>query len=246
MEKSLRSLKPSRRQLFTAGAVATVASVATTTTNAYAVDPGVYGSGALGDWTNASRAIAEPATIRAVRDANGIYMFGDSISVRDGKALAERLYDFDTLLAVHNWSSRPTAPAVDALEEWAGTYGMPQRILMATGTNDIFNPPVMAAQIDRTMSIVGTTRTVYWVNVQAARTGAAYETNRLSDQRNSGWVNLQIADAQKRHPNLKIVHWAEFLAGKISRLTAYLEDGVHTTADLGRAARNELIVQTIF
>jgi hypothetical protein len=236
-------LKPSRRQLFAAGAVATVASVASTTT-AYAADD--YGSGPLGDWTNASRAIAAPATIRQVRDANGIYMFGDSISVRDGKALAERLYDFDTLLAVHNWSIRPTTPAVDALEEWAGTYGMPQRILMATGTNDIFNPPVMAAQIDRTMSIVGPTRTVYWVNVQAARAGDNYAAYRLSDQRNSGWVNLQIADAQKRHPNLKIVHWAEFLAGKISRLTAYLEDGVHTTPDLGRAARNELIVQTIF
>ena len=239
---SAKSLKPTRRQLFAAGAVATVASVASTST-AFAADD--YGSGPLGAWENASRAIAAPATIRQVRDANGIYMFGDSIGVRDGLALAERLHDFDTLLAVHNWSSRPTAPAVDALEEWAGTYGMPQRILMATGSNDIFNPPVMAAPIDRAMSIVGPTRTVYWVNVQVARAADRYDAYRLSDQRNSGWVNLQIADAQKRHPNLKIVRWAEFLAAKPSRLTAYLVDGVHTTEDLGRAARNELIVQTI-
>lgn len=245
MEKSWKSLKPSRRQLFAAGAVATVASVVSTT-NAHAADDD-YGSGVLGAWANSTRAIATDATIRQVRDANGIYMFGDSISVQDGRALAERLNTDGILLAVHNWSGRPTAPAVDALQDWATNFGMPQRILMATGTNDIFNPPVMAAQIDRTMSIVGPTRTVYWVNVQAARAADAYDAYRLSDQRNSGWVNLQLADAQKRHPNLKIVHWAEFLAAKPSRMspTMYLRDGVHTTVPLGQNARNELIAQTI-
>lgn len=244
MEKSWKTLKPSRRQLFAAGAVATVASVASTT-SAYAADD--YGSGELGPWQQWGNAISSPEIIRAVRDAGGIYMFGDSISVQDGHALAERLHDFNTLLAVHNWSGRPTTPAVDVLEDWAASYGLPQRILMATGTNDIFNPPVFAAQVDRTMSIVGSTRTVYWVNVQACRTkySAAIQ---LADQRNSGWINLQLADAQKRYPNLKIVHWAEFLAAKPSRMapTMYLRDGVHTTEPLGQNARNELIVQTIF
>jgi hypothetical protein len=236
-------LKPSRRQLFAAGAVATVASVASTTA-AYAADE--YGSGELGPWQDWSNAIASPATIRSVRDANGIYMFGDSISVQDGRALAERLNTDGILLAVHNWSGRPTAPAVDALQEWATTYGMPQRILMATGTNDIFNPPVFAAQVDRTMSIVGSARTVYWVNVQASRTSYSAAIQ-LADQRNSGWINLQLADAQKRHPNLKIVHWAEFLAAKPSRMspTMYLRDGVHTTVPLGQNAHNELIAQAI-
>ena len=243
MQKSWKSLKPSRRQLFTAGAVATVASVVSTS-NAYAADD--YGSGELGPWQDLSKAIATAATIRSVRDANGIYMFGDSISVQDGHALAERLNTDGILLAVHNWSGRPTTPAVDALADWATTYGMPQRILMATGTNDIFDPPVMAAQIDRTMSIVGSTRTVFWVNVQAARTSVT-DAVRLADQRNSGWINLQLADAQKRYPNLKIVHWAEFLAAKPSRMspTMYLRDGVHTTVPLGQNARNELIAQAI-
>ncbi|WP_112241414.1 SGNH/GDSL hydrolase family protein [Kribbella monticola] len=243
MEKSWKSLKPSRRQLFAAGAVATVASVASTTA-AYAADD--YGSGELGPWEGNSNKIATPTTIRQVRDANGIYMFGDSISVQDGYALAVRLNTDGILLAVNNWSGRPTAPAVDVLADWATTYGLPQRILMATGSNDIFNPPVMAAQIDRTMSIAGPTRTVYWVNVQVARTSVT-DAVRLADQRNSGWINVQLADAQKRYPNLKIVHWAEFLAAKPSRMlpTMYLRDGVHTTVPLGQDARNELIAQTI-
>ncbi|GAA1535619.1 hypothetical protein GCM10009741_42720 [Kribbella lupini] len=206
---------------------------------------GGYGSGDLGDWQGLNKAIATPELINTTLQRNGLFMFGDSISVQDGKSLATLIASrLGVPLAVHNWSGRPTTPAVDALESWKTTYGLPSRILMATGTNDIFTPPVFAAQVDRTMALAGPTRKVFWVNVQAARTSVAADV-RLADQRNSGWINLQLSEAQRRHPNLRIVHWAEFLAGKISRLTAYLEDGVHTTVPLGQDARNELIVQGI-
>ncbi len=206
---------------------------------------GGYGSGDLGDWQGLGKAIATPELINTTLQRDGLFMFGDSISVQDGKSLATLIATrLGVPLAVHNWSGRPTTPAVDALESWKTTYGLPTRILMATGTNDIFTPPVFAAQVDRTMALAGPSRKVFWVNVQAARTSVAADV-RLADQRNSGWINLQLADAQRRHPNLRIVHWAEFLAGKISRLTAYLEDGVHTTVPLGQNARNELIVQGI-
>ncbi|MBM7788071.1 SGNH/GDSL hydrolase family protein [Tenggerimyces flavus] len=206
-----------------------------------------YGSGPIGDWSNSSRAISTITQIRPVLNGDGLYMFGDSIAYQDGRALAERLLDqTGDVIAVHNWSGRPTAPAVDALASWAQTYGMPNRILMATGSNDIFNPPVFAAQIDRTMTIVGPSRIVLWVNVQVARTSKPAAVQ-LADQRNSGWINLQLADAQKRHPNLRIVRWAEFLAARPTRLlpTNYIRDGVHTTVPLGQNARNELIVQAI-
>ena len=236
-------MRLTRRQVLVTGAATLGASIMTTGT-ALAED---YGSGPIGDWSNSSRSISTITQIRPVLDRNGLYMFGDSISVQDGKALATQLLDrTGDVIAVHNWSGRPTAPAVDALQSWATTYGMPSRILMATGSNDIFDPPVFAAQVDRTMSIVGPSRTVLWVNVQVARTGKP-AAMQLADQRNSGWINLQLADAQKRHPNLKIIHWAEFLAAKPSRLTPsmYLRDGVHTTVPLGQNARNELIVQMV-
>jgi hypothetical protein len=54
-------------------------------------------------------------------------------------------------LAVNNWSGRPTAPIVDAPAEWSSKHGLPRRILMATGSNDIYTPHVFAEQIDRTM-----------------------------------------------------------------------------------------------
>jgi hypothetical protein len=204
-----------------------------------------YGSGPIGPWQNGSRAISTLDQIRPVLDRDGLYMFGDSIAVQDGYLLAQRLLSrTGDVIAVHNWSGRPTGPAVDALAQWAQTYGMPGRILMATGSNDIFTPPDFAAQVERTMSIAGAARTVFWVNVQVCRTGQAAAVQ-LADQRNSGWINLQLADAQKRHPNLRVVRWAEFLAAQPSRLTAYLRDGVHTSKPSGQHARNELIVQAI-
>jgi hypothetical protein len=234
--------RTTRRRLLTAGAVA-VGSTFLTAGEAFADG---YGSGALGPWESGSTAISTLTQIRPVLNTDGLFMFGDSIAVQDGRSLAERLYSrTGDVIAVHNWSGRPTGPAVDALAQWAQDYGLPRRILMATGSNDIFTPPVFAAEVDRTMAIVGPARTVFWVNVQVARTSQTAAVQ-LADQRNSAWINLQLADAQRRHPNLRIVRWAEFLAAKPSRLTAYLRDGVHTTAPAGgQDARNELIVQAI-
>ncbi|MEV0288530.1 MULTISPECIES: hypothetical protein [unclassified Kribbella] len=225
-----------------AGAAAAVATVAAAE-NSSAAD--LYGSGMLGDWTILSRAISSTATIAYVRDHDGVYMFGDSIAVQDGKALATKLMSrTGSSLAVHNWSGRPTAPAVDALENWAVKYGLPRRILMATGTNDIFNPPVFAAQVDRAMKIAGPNRTVVWVNTQISRT-AKSAAIQVADQRNSAWINSQIHDADKKYPNLRIVRWAEFLAAKPSLLTQCLREGVHTTVPYGQDARNELMVQAL-
>jgi hypothetical protein len=225
-----------------AGAVATVATIATAESSSAA---DLYGSGQLGDWTVLSRAISTPATIAYVRDNDGVCMFGDSISVQDGKPLATLLKErTGATLAVHNWSGRPTDPAVDALENWALKYRLPRRILMATGTNDIFNPPVFAAQVDRTMQIAGPNRTVIWVNTQIART-AKPASVQLADQRNSAWINLQLSDAQKKYPNLRIVRWAEYLAAKPSLLAQCLREGVHTTVPYGQNARNELILRAL-
>ncbi|NEA35623.1 hypothetical protein G3I17_28830 [Streptomyces sp. SID13031] len=216
-------------------------TVATTGTAA----AGGYGSGDLAAWKGLTKAVATPATIERVLAAGGVFMFGDSLGVQDGKALSLRLLSSLNLdLAVNNWSGRPTKETVDALAQWKADHGLPRRVLMSSGTNDIFTPPAMAAQIDRAMSIVGSRTTVFWVNTQVARTGLGAALQ-LADQRNSAWVNMQLADAQRRHSNLRIVRWAEWLAAKPSRLGTYLRQGIHTSVPYGQDARNELIVQAI-
>ncbi|NEA33765.1 hypothetical protein G3I17_19135 [Streptomyces sp. SID13031] len=239
-------MRPSRRQIFLAGTVAAVSTVAAA--EAAAAGTGPYGSGDLGSWQTLTKAESGEAIIRNVLAKDGVFMFGDSIAVQDGKSLAIRLAGrTGDALAVHNWSGRPTVPAVDALQKWAEIYGLPRRILMATGTYDIFNPPIFAAQVDRTMSIAGPDRVVIWVNVHIARTTSDGKpaATQLADQRNSVWVNLQLADAQKRHPNLRIVRWAEYLAAKPDRVRLYLRGGLYTSVPAGQDSRNELTVQAL-
>ena len=214
-------------------------------TGARSVSPGAFGSGTLGPWQGLVKHISSDDEIRDALMFNGVFMFGDSISIQDGKSLAIRLLNRNgSQLAVHNWSSRPTSGAVDALQQWASAYGLPRRILMASGSNDIFDPPRFAAQVDRAMSIVGQTRTLYWVNLHVVRK-AVTAPMQLADQRNSSWLNMQLYDAQEKYPNLRIIRWAEWLWVKPYRLTNYLRDGVHPTVPLGQDARNELIVQSL-
>ncbi|MEU4603196.1 hypothetical protein AB0F43_09475 [Kribbella sp. NPDC023972] len=246
MRKRLSSIRASRRLLFTAGtaaAASTVASAATASAGELA-STGAYGSGVLGAWERQARAISSESQIRKTRENDGVYMFGDSIGVQDGPSLAKQLAQHGIYMAVHNWAGRPVTPAVDALDTWAQDYGLPHRILMSVGSNDIFTPPAVAAQVERTMQIVGTERTVFWVNIQAARTahGPAVQ---VSDQRNSAWINLQLAEAQRRHDNLRIIHWAEHLAAKPNRLAKYLRDGLHPSIPLGQNARNALILAAL-
>lgn len=206
---------------------------------------GGYGSGKLGRWQSQGNAISTDEHIRRVRRDDGIVMFGDSISVQDGKSLAQLLASTTgDSLATHNWSGQPTAPGVDALQKWADDFGLPRRILISHGSNDIFDPSGFAAQVDRVMRIAGPDRTVFWVNVQVARSKQPAAV-RLADQRNCQWINLQLAAAQRKYPNLRIVPWAEFLASGPERLTTHLRDGVHTSIPVGQNARNTLIVDAI-
>ncbi|WP_328328872.1 hypothetical protein OHA70_04625 [Kribbella sp. NBC_00382] len=199
-----------------------------------------FGSGVPADWAKYPRLISSRQQIERVVRTDGVFMFGDSLGVAGGPVLAERLMArTHDGLAMDAWSGRPTAPAADALALWARTYGLPGRILIETGSNDIFDPPVITAQIDRVLQIVGRTRTVIWVNVWVAR-----RSTTAADRRNSAWVNRQLAAATRRHSNLQLVHWAEFIAADPKRERRYLRDGVHTTP-LGRDARNELIIRAL-
>ncbi|MEU8221470.1 GDSL-type esterase/lipase family protein [Kribbella sp. NPDC048915] len=207
--------------------------------------PGKYGSGALGPWEHLVRRISTEDEIRDVLAFDGIFMFGDSISVQNSAGL-ERLLTNRTgePIAMHDWSGQPTSAAVDALEEWSRRYGLPQRIVMAVGTNDIFDPPVFAEQVERALRIAGPKRTVYWVNVYASRTKQP-PTVRDADLANSAWINQLLQDAAFRHPNLRIIDWYGFLTSQPDRPAKYLRDGVHTTQPDGGDARNELIADAI-
>ncbi|MEV0283928.1 MULTISPECIES: hypothetical protein [unclassified Kribbella] len=214
---------------------------------AHAKDTGTgrYGSGTLGPWQAHAKVISSAAQIRHVVATDGVDLFGDSIAVQDGGALGHLLAQRDgTTFAEHSWSGEPASAAVDALAVWKQQFGLPHRIVMAVGSNDIFDPPAFAAQVDRALQLAGPSRTVYWVDVQVRRTDEP-SAIQAADQRNSTWINLQLEQAAVRHSNLRIVHWAEYLAARPDRLRTDLRDGRHTTVPAGQNARNALILQAI-
>lgn len=179
-----------------------------------------YGSGALGDWSGMSHAVsvnwAQPR----------VAIVGDSITARGRTKLAAMLLaEFGTDLAYDYWSSRPTAPAVDAL---LARNLWPEVLVMATGANDIFDPTVMPAQIQRVLNAAPATTKVAWVDVQVCRIGQS-ATVQLADQRLSMAVNTHIYAALRSSELTAVVPWAWTLAGNSLawRMAYYLEDGVH-------------------
>ncbi|GAB3944223.1 hypothetical protein GCM10029976_067990 [Kribbella albertanoniae] len=111
-------------------------------------------SGRLGPWENLSRRISSVAKIRATVRGDGVFMFGDSIAVQDGPALEQLVAaQTGTPVAVHDWSGQPASAGVDALADWSRKYGLPDRIVMAVGTNDIFAPAAFATEVEQAMKI---------------------------------------------------------------------------------------------
>jgi hypothetical protein len=233
----------SRRRLLGFGAAAVATGVAMVgTSNSVSAD--TYGSGPLTAWEGMNATISSEDQIHRVIAADGIFLFGDSIAVQDGNALARRVITLTHKpMAMHTWAGQPTEAAVDALQAWKTKYGLPSRIVMAVGSNDIFKPPAFGPQVDRAMRIIGPAREVFWVDSYVCRTRESDLVQR-ADRRNTEWVNSQLDDAERRYPNLHVVRWSEFLA-TVKSTRHYVRDGVHTTVFLGQRFRNGLITNAL-
>lgn len=188
-----------------------------------------YGSGQLGTWQNWGHSdqtdtVQLPGTVSW--DTADVGIIGDSITGRCYPRLATRLAAQGKTLAVNYWSGRPTTPAADwVVQRVTDGKPMPDRTVMAVGTNDIFNPPAVAGQPARIKAVVPD---AFWVDVTATRWGSSYSTaSQVSDMRNSSWVNGMVRAAV---PDSQVISWAAQVASTPGRgvlLTHYIQDGVH-------------------
>jgi hypothetical protein len=223
-------------------------TVETIQNNAYETTPGPYGSGVLGDWTVLSHGLYcfQPGTTPAdtaytkapakTSPASSAYMacegedirvYGDSITFGGKSALAAELNKLGKTVFIDAWSGRPTGPAVDAL---VAETVLPPDVVMAVGSNDIFNPKAFGAQVQRAENFIagynathGTDVQLWWVSVQVTRWNQTDVIER-NDQRNSMSVNMDI---YQRIPAEHVIDWAGRFMDNPSLLDYYLLDGTH-------------------
>ena len=148
-----------------------------------------------------------------------VMLVGDSITTLCKAYVTTRLQAQNLTYGVSYWSGRPTQAAVD----WVLSLSVkPKTVVMAIGTNDIYNTPVMAAQIQRLVNGLAPHGTrIMWVDVRAERPSYA-----VADMRNSRAVNTQIWSAAGITP----VKWMGWFDEQPNRRSLYIDKGgVHPT-----------------
>src|SRR6266536_2078007 len=146
-----------------------------------------FGSGTLGNWQALSQAI--------------VGIIGDSITTRCYRSLGTLVAKQGKTLAVNYWSGRPTTPTVDWL---LSQPKLPKVLLVASGSNDIFDPRPFGAQVARLKAGLPYGTTLLWVDVQVSRTRYSSAVQ-LTDPRNSLWVDNQL---RENLPKSQIVPWS--------------------------------------
>lgn len=152
-------------------------------------------------------------------------MVGDSITYRCAPALRAAFAAKGVTLAIRANSGAD----MDAINDWLEslTY-MPDHIIVAGGTNNVFDPFSMAPQITRTKAAIGLATELVWVDTYVGRTATMAD-----DVRNSGQVNDAIQNAL---PSNHIVDWLANLTSTRGRglaISYYLQDGVHPWVGAG-------------
>lgn len=178
-----------------------------------------YGSGVWGGPAAAVTRSGDPATADWL-------MLGDSIGNRCTSDIRAALAAKGLTLATITQSGQNAEGLVDLL---LNEPVVPERVLLEAGTNNVFEPPMIAPQIARVQNWAADNA----IKIKWADTYVGRPTTALADARNSGWVNSYIYSAV---PFQDIIKWQAALGAAVGRgksLSLYLEDGVHPWADAG-------------
>lgn len=190
-----------------------------------------FGSGTLGAWSGNQHGYIGP-----LMDQADVLIVGDSITTLGKEELTAAVQAEGKTLAVNYWSGRPTTPAVDYV---LSATILPPILVMACGTNDIFAPTVMEAQIHRLLDVtLPGLQHLVWVDTQVSR--PSYYT---ADQRNCGYINSQIRNVlDKNH----VVPWSEWFAQDPGRISYYIDSGgVHPKDGVGTDFWAEVIMKRL-
>ncbi|QQS02349.1 MAG: hypothetical protein IPK37_08600 [Austwickia sp.] len=189
-----------------------------------------YGSGYHGDYGVYHRETSPPDQLAAAAAAsNGCLVVGDSIAtfvVRDLVADLRRTSGDECVY--DTWPGRATEGTANALLEIKRKHGLPPRVIVMSGTNDIFNPPLFERQMNRLIDGIGPGREIIWVNTFDSRRPTTEQS--AADERNTAWINSVLQAKAARTPALHLVRWDSLFRGDAHNVEVLLSDGVHPNA----------------
>ena len=194
-----------------------------------------YGSGALGDWRRSGRESSTPTVDAAAAAGDGLHLAGDSLGSRLLPVLRDRFSDRPFSYDV--WNGRPTAPTLERLARLADERRLAPTLVLAAGSNDVFDPWSFEEQVHRAREIVGRRR-LLWITTYVSRPRAP-----SADLRNCAVLLLSLERAAAAG-HVELVPWFSYLARVGPRIEEYVEDGVHPTPR-GVQALADLVLATL-
>lgn len=176
-----------------------------------------YGSG---DWGGPLSAIQDPGWANPDLQVGWI---GDSISYGCASYIRAALPG----VAVRAQSGQNWAGSMD----WAQSLSYkPKKVVLELGTNDLFNPPAVPAQIARAKAIFPNSEIVV-IDTWAARKSQPASVQ-INDAANTAWVNQFL---RAGFPEDHVADWYASVRGAMNRggwplVDSYLADGTHPSS----------------
>ena len=168
-----------------------------------------------------------------------VLVVGDSL-IRNSRAkLESALTEAGWIPTVRCWGAKGSDWGVEQINRARQLGQLPDTIVVSLGTNDIWWLHIpMDVAIDSMMSAIGSTKTVYWVNLW-------FGPNGYDDLPKPTAANRILRAKAKEYPNLRIVNFAKAFvdAEKIDPSVGW-EDGVHLN-EAGNLVRVNAIVGAI-
>jgi hypothetical protein len=180
-----------------------------------------YGSGIYTGTTSPVVRTGDPATADYT-------LFGDSILVRCTSKIQAAMAAKGKTAAFIGQSSQNTKGLVDLL---LATPSIGGKVVMEAGTNSVFSPPEVAAQIARAQTWTADNGVeLFWGDTYVGRPNTIN-----ADLRNSGWVNSFIYSAM---PYDHVIKWQAAISAAVGRggmdmIDYYIQDGVHPFSGAG-------------
>jgi lysophospholipase L1-like esterase len=157
-----------------------------------------------------------------------VLVIGDSLTRDSRDLLEEGLEAAGWAPTVRCWGTMGTAWGRAQIERAEVLDQLPETVVVALGTNDIWWIGVPIHQgVAELMAALGPDREVLWVNF-------AFGQNRVASIPDTAKANADLADAASSFPNLRIIDFQSAMADA-SREGASWTDGVHLNEAANRA-----------